>query len=209
MYRRYTTLSGKHLNCWYNALGGIEVLNKSGNEIARYEFDSKDADPTFTHDGEVIHINDFDFYGVDELIQRLEASKNPKTEEDRRFIFRQYFLETLLRDTENVGIVGEFECYNTLIPEFGMGLKGSGSSMVKCLMVPVERHYKKEDWHYKVEFTPEDDKLKLLVGTETWYLEDLASMLHQGIYQLVNRVKYREIFPVEDVDTTKVKCTIF
>lgn len=26
MYRRYTTLSGKHLNCWYNALGVIEVL---------------------------------------------------------------------------------------------------------------------------------------------------------------------------------------
>lgn len=90
-----------------------------------------------------------------------------------------------------------------------MGFKGSGSSMIKCLMVPVERHYKKEDWHYKVEFTPEDDKLKLLVGTETWYLEDLASMIHRGIYQLVNRVKYREIFPVDDVDTTKVKCTIF
>lgn len=61
MYRRYTTLSGKHLNCWYNALGGIE------------------------------------------------ASKNPKTEEDRRFIFRQYFLETLLCDTETVGIIGKFK----------------------------------------------------------------------------------------------------
>lgn len=191
---RYRVTTGE-LTCWLNDLGYITVIGADDMDVATYKFDINSENPTFVHDGECIHIRNFEYYKVEDLIDRLARSKDPEREDDRRFVFSWYFLETLLRDTANVGIVGEFESYSAFVPGIGIGLKGSGSVQLKCLMIPCERRYRKEDWHYKVEFCPEDVRLRKIVGTETWSFDDLAKMIESGIYSLVDIKSYRTICP--------------
>lgn len=211
MVRKYKLKSGNILRCWYCDFGSLVgqgelvVLDSKGNEKEYYTFNSLSGDPTINYHGEVIHVNSFEYYTVDELIDRVAKKRNATTDSDRYFNLEEELLNTLLRDTENVGLVGEVECFNTIIPKLGIGFKGSCSDKVKVLLVPFEHRYKKGEWHYKVEFRPEDESLMGLTGTTEWYLSDLISLIALGNYELVNVKKYREKHPTDGVNTEKIK----
>lgn len=167
MVRKYKLKSGNILRCWYYDFGSLvgkgelvvldSILESKGNEKEYYTFNSLNDDPTINYHGEVIHVNNFEYYTVDELIEH--ANRKIVTDSDKYFNLEEELLNTLLRDTENVGLVGEVECFNTIIPKLGIGFKGSSSDKVKVLLVPFEHRYKKGEWHYKVEFRPEDESL--------------------------------------------------
>ena len=211
MVRKYKLKSGNLIRCWYSDAGSflgqgeLVVLNSKGNEKEYYTFDSLKDDPTINYHGEVIHVNNFEYCTVDELIDKINKKIDPITDSDRAFDIEENLLNTMLRDTENVGLVGEVECFSTVIPKLGIGFKGSCSNKVKVLLVPFEHRYKKEEWYYKVEFRPEDKNLIGLVGSTEWYLSDLVSLIALNEYELVNVKKYREKYTTDGVNTDKIK----
>ena len=93
----------------------------------------------------------------------------------------------------------DVETFDTVIPGLGFGIK-SGKDRVSMLMVPAEQKYKKNDWHYKIEFTPAKEEDRPFVGYESFYFCDFCSMLTSGRARLVNMEKVGKDYEPAPVD---------
>ena len=180
MYRDYKTKDGTILHTWYNNLGRVNVLDDKGLEVAEYEFD-KGEDPVFCHNNELIHINDFLCYPLDEIIDRLDLAAKAG---DRWYVTDNQILATFLKEADKIGVEMEVSAFDMIIPELGFGIKSD--KRVKTIMVPTEDGYSKDYWHYKIRFAPANKELEPVVGTEALYFSDLCSLLVSGKAKLVN-----------------------
>ena len=199
MIRHYTLKNGRTIRCWYNDLGYFTVYtdDNSGKEEYTLEFDFHDEDPTVVYYGETIHINEFNYMPLEELIEKVEEGIRIN---DRWVARHEDALATLMKESDRIGFVMEVECFNTIIPGLGIGLKGSGSPKVECLMVPFEDRWNKKDWHYKVELRPDNENLRPMVGRETLYFSDLWDSVTRGVWiKLVDREKWRAEHPDDKV----------
>ena len=195
MRRSYTLKSGEVINCYYKKYAGcIIILDEDDNEKEVIDLPYGDTKATFEYHGETICIDDYDFMTVRELLAkcREKAIENGDDPSDMGALRENDLLTTLLKDTENFGIVDEVECYNTIIPGLGIAFKGTGSAKFKVLTVPFEHNYKKEDWNYKVEFKPANPDIAKVTGRETYYLSDIVSHIRRGYAQLVDIRDFQE-----------------
>ena len=199
MKRRYTLENGETLHAWYNDLGYFTVYKDEtgAEEECTLEFNFRDEDPTVTYNGEVVHVNNFAYMPFEELLAQVNHGIEIG---DRWVVSQDEALATLMKETDKIGFVMEVECFNTIIPGLGIGLKGSGSPKVECLLVPFEDRWKKKDWHYKVELRPENEALRPMVGRETLYFSDLWDSVRTGKWiRMVNREEWRAEHPEDKV----------
>lgn len=197
MMLKYRLDSGKILHCFVNDVGYVTVYEseKRSREVAELRFDPKDPDPVVEYLGNKIHLNNYVYMPVDEMVAKLaEASEK----QDRWFVSQSDGLATIMGDTENVGFVMEVDCYETIVPGLGLALKSTGGPKVETLMIPVEDRWRKKDWHYKIELMPADEELRRLTGKKTMYFPDFWDFLMPGFdgtkptYKMVNRKKYEQ-----------------
>lgn len=195
MRREYTLKSGKVIHCWYNRFAGVICIqDDNGNEIEAIKVNTEDENATFEYEGEVIHVDDYNYMTVRELLTkcRERAIADGKDPSDMNYLRENELLCTILKDTEHFGIVSDVECYNTIIPGLGIAFKGSGSTHLKVLTIPFERRYKKDDWHYKVELKPANDDIAQLTGSECYYFSDLVGSIRCGHMKLVDIEDFKE-----------------
>ncbi len=188
--------------CWYRDFcDTLEVISLNDGEEygpiiqlpkeVHKDWDNSDCE--FTWDGETFKFKDFEALTVDELIEKVDAARAKALATGHRpWMSEHEALCTFLKYSDNIGVIAEVECFNTVIPEMGIGLKGSGSKIARVLMVPVEDRYKKTDWHYKIDLEPYGEEYKPLVGREHPYFSDFWSTVvnRPDIYRLVNLEKY-------------------
>ena len=173
MKRYYKLSSGEVIPTWYNDIGILTIMTNEGMDKETLEFDHRSNDPTVDYHGEIIHLNNFEFTPLDKLIEKVEKSVAAN---DRWGVMSEEALATIMQESENIGFVMDVECFDTLIPCMGIGMK-SNDKTIKCLMVPFEDQWKKDDWHYKIELRPYEEALRPLVGRETMYFSDFWSMV--------------------------------
>ena len=196
MTRYYRTKSGV-ITTWYNSLGILQRLDEKTGEIQEeLAIDPEDKDATFCINGETIRVEDFIFDPIDKMIERVEEAVAKK---DRWLVSEEALLATFLKETDKIGVVMDVETFDTVIPGLGFGIK-SGKDRVPMLMVPAEQKYKKNNWHYKIEFTPAKEENQPFVGYEAFYFCDFCSMLTSGRARLVNLEKVGKDYEPAPVD---------
>ena len=208
MQRYYTLKSGETLKCWYNDLGWVTIMDDQGMDKETLEFDRRSPDPTVEYNGETIHINNFDYTPIDEMVELVNKAKEAN---DRWQVPKEKILATFMKESDKIGVVMDVEAYDTISTVLGIGFKGSRKNMLRCLMVPFEDRWKKSDWGYKIELRPESEAIAQFTGRETFYFDDLISMIfcERVNFELVNREKYRESHPIEIEENQKVSTSIF
>lgn len=190
MRREYTLKSGKTLYCWYSQYSGLTIYTDEtgAKKELTLEVDRGNPDPVVEYHGETIHVNDFKFIGLDELIQKVSEAI---ASGDRVRVLSDEALATIMKEHDRVGFVMLVDCFDTVVPGLGFGLKSSNNRM-EALMVPFEKYRKMEDWHYKIELQAADEASRLLVGKEDMYFQDLWTSVMCGHIKLVDKNKYME-----------------
>ena len=116
---------------------------------------------------------------VSEIVQFIEDAR------EKRWVpyFDDKLFATIMRDTENVGIVFDMPVYEAIMPQFGIGL--TGDKEVKTLCVPTEKHYQKYSWGYKFSIEPANKDYRDRIASRDFYFSDFASMVMSGNIDIV------------------------
>jgi hypothetical protein len=199
MRRTYQLSSGKVIDCLYNQYGGITVMNSNGKE--RISFDRNTDDPTFEFNGETIHVNDFKYTPLEQLITKVDKAVQAG---ERWGSTESEVLATIMKEKDNVAFEMQIDCFDTLVPIMGIGIKSSNGPSVLDIMVPVEDRWSTENWGYKIELQAEDPRIRAISGKTTLYFSDFWSMCMNGSIKIVNKNKYREEHPIARVIVDKV-----
>lgn len=199
----YKKKDGSALTCWYRDFcDTLEVLGlNDGEEFGPFihlpvevhkDWDNLDCE--FEWDGEIFQFKNFEALSVDALIQKIETARSEASRTGSRpWVNSDEALLTFFKYSTDIGIVAKVECFSTVVPYLGFGLKGTGSKIARVLMVPTEDRYKKLDWHYKIDLKAYDEeKYGTYIGREHLYFSDLWSIIVErpDIYELVNLNTY-------------------
>lgn len=149
----------------------------------------------FVINGQKIYFEDFEFLPVDKLVEKI------KNRTDRWSVKDDELMATLIKDTDNVGIIFQLRKYETIIPYLGVAIV-SDDNKQKILCIPTERYYKKSSWSYKVTLEAKDEEMRKLFSNENIYFSDLWSLIMEGKVELVNKNTYIEH---QELETSKEK----
>ena len=176
--------------------------SKTGREIARAEYNTKDENPKFEYAGETFEVNNFMFTPLPEIIKRVnEAVEN----NDRWAVRESEALATFMKESDKIGIIMNVNPFDLVIPGFGFGIKSRSSNRIQTIMVPFECMYTKDEWSYKIELHALDENIRAAVGTERFYFCDLLSGIMSGHYKLVDITDPKTIDMLEPAPEIKVK----
>ena len=168
--------------------GVIEVQrirhNKPGKPFKKKIF--KDShDVYFVWDGKKVYINEYDYMPVAEMVNYIEEQRM-----ERSGWFEDKLFATIMRDTENVGVLFDLPVYEMVIPYIGIAF--TGDKEVKTLCVPTEKHYKKTSWGYKFSLEPENEAYRGVISSRDMYFSDFASMVLSGHADIVVKSEFLE-----------------
>lgn len=193
----YTLSNGRKVNVYlneYSDLATYHYLKEDGTYYpkrigTRVQKDTENGLKYFLVNGEKKYVDEFDYDPVDVLIERIKNSKSIIDLKDHEI------LATLLKDTDNVGIIANLHYASFLLTEdlriipLSFLFKGDYATI---LSVPTERFYKKGKWHYKLTLEAEDEQLRRFISYENYYLCDFCSLVKNGYMTIVNKNKYKE-----------------
>lgn len=198
MNGKYTLKDGSRISVylWPDFLEGddwrgsaeVHRLDKDGHYSGEMVYSTlhKDDNGLFINwNGENVYMNEFYHIPYSELVTKLNECVEKK---DRWLVDDDDILATFMKETDKVGIVGEFSVFDTLIPCMGIGMTSDKTATV--MMVPVEKRHKKSEWRYKVDLEVANKELLCLIASESVYWDDFCSFLKSGIYRLVDKDKY-------------------
>lgn len=141
----------------------------------------------FIWDDRHFYLNAFDYLPIDALITKIQTGIDNR---DRWYVGDDEIWATLIRDTDNIGIVLDMPAYDAVYPTLGIGLVGNNKYSVLC--IPTEKHYKKEDWLYKFTVECESEELRRYIPSEDFYFEDFCSLIKQGYFKLVKKDDFKK-----------------
>lgn len=141
---------------------------------------------------EHIYLKDFDFMSIDQLIHKIDVA----VKTNKHWILHEDdILASLFINSDKIGFIDELSCFETIIPQIGIGITGSKKQEVLCKL--SERLYAKDRWKYKITLVPEDEKLLGVVADRTYYFSDFCNLIMRGNIRVVNLDTYKdEIEPV-------------
>ena len=122
---------------------------------------------------------------VEEMIEYIKDEKISRSP-----YFDDKLFATIMRDTDNVGLIFDLPVYETIVSSLGIAL--TGEKRVKALCVPTERRYKKYSWHYKFTLETANEMYRKSVSYEHLYFSDFASLILSGHIELVLKDKFIE-----------------
>ncbi len=137
-------------------------------------------------DDDKIYLNDFDYDSVEVMASRLAecVEKN-----DRWLVSDDEIIATLIKDTENVGLVADMPVFDMVAASLGFGFLGEHEQTVLC--VPTERQYSKHSWKYKFTLECECESLRKYIPSRHVYASDFCDMLKEGHAKLVVKNEFK------------------
>lgn len=144
-----------------------------------------------------VYLNDYKYDTVDELATKIEDYKSKK---DVFPINNDQVLATLMKDTQNIGIIFDLYTYDIITP-FGISFTGSKTVPVLCTL--ADERYKKSDWGYKITLKPAYSEFEHIVAKRDLYFSDFCSLLCSGDVKIVNLHKYKK--ELEEKQIEKIK----
>ena len=132
----------------------------------------------FVWDGKKVYINDYDYMPVSEMVKFIEDARI-----NRIGWFEDKLFATIMRDTENVGILFDLPIYEMIMPAIGIAF--TGDKEVKTLCVPTSKHYAKSSWGYKFTLEAANKDYRKSIASRDLYFSDFASMVLSGHADIV------------------------
>lgn len=134
-----------------------------------------------------IYLNEYSYYGVNELISEIEKSK---IENSTHYVSNDEILATFIKCHNEIGVVLDMPAFDFIFPSFGFGSVGNKEYTVLC--VPTEKHYKTTNWFYKFSLECECEELRKYIPYRDFYFSDFCSLVRQGIITIVEKDKFKK-----------------
>ena len=186
----------------------VHTINKDGiwssdEKVVPLKEDDKGA--YFIWKDEKFYIKD---YLADDVFTMSKRLMECVEKQDRWLVKEDEVLATLMRYSEDVVIIMELPCYETIISEMGVALMGDKTRAVGCVL--DDTRYSKYEWKYKVGIVPNDFIDKATVSGRTMYFSDFVSALTSGRIIIMRRVDYmsylmQQKLKLQSVDMVKIK----
>ena len=230
MYAVYTFRNNRkvRLFLWNDILEGKDFRTSTEGQVMQQDgkYNSRDISFPIKKDKEgkfffefgteKKYIDDFDYMTVKELITKMKIS------DDTRPVTQEEIWATLMKDTDNVGMLLKVSPLDKFALSFGIGLYSPNVEKDPVMLcVPTEKKYNKSSWSYKITFEVADEQLRDSYASKDFYFSDLVSLLYvEGkkhddynyTSELVNKNEYLKDSLNKDNDSlpkNKVKTLLF
>lgn len=187
MYNNYKLKSGKELSvfaldsfktclcdrekCTSKKLDGYEI-DFNGSYISNlFHVDllKNDKGFYFVYDDEIVYINDYLFFSIKELINKIRYDS----------ISIDEFIRTLKKESRNIVIIEKIPYINNDIIDI---------KEVACKL--VDDKFKESLWLYNIEIEPIDEENKKIYGNYRYYVSDLYFFIKTGYFKIFEKKEY-------------------
>ena len=171
---------------WREVIEVQRIKNNKRCKACKKKIFKDSHDIYFVWDGQKVYINDYDYMPVTELVKFIEDAREKKWVP----YFEDKLFATIVRDTENVGIIFDMPVYEAIMPQLGIAF--TGDKEVKTLCIPSEKHYKKSSWGYKFSLEAANDDYRGKIASRDFYFSDFTSLIMSGNAEIVVKNDFLE-----------------